>query len=274
MKKLNYSAFDGNEVMSMNIVGVGFQTTHDKDFSITRPHGYGEMLLIYAKTRAFHVINGKTIIIEPNTAILYDESTYQHYGALDDIYIDDWVHFHLENDEKKKLLTGIQLNNPILVSDTDQFAHIIRAMSVEMYSMNQGRKVTCNLYLSILLNKLSESCKFIRDRIDDTMYNKLIWLRADIYNNPQLTWTISDMAQKIGLSESYFQHMYKKTFQMSVMNDVIESRIERSKLLLTSTELSVKEIAERCGYQYDIYFMRQFKKRVGMTALKYRKERD
>lgn len=79
------------------------------------------------------------------------------------------------------------------------------------------------------------------------------------------------MAKRLNLSASYFQHSYKNLFGVSVMNDVITSRIAHSKILLSGTDFSIKKIAELCGYEYDVYFMRQFKKRTGMTAREYRK---
>ena len=41
--------------------------------------------------------------------------------------------------------------------------------------------------------------------------------------------------------------------------------------LLVSTNLNVCEIAEKCGYSEQSYFMKLFKNKTGMTALEYKR---
>ena len=55
------------------------------------------------------------------------------------------------------------------------------------------------------------------------------------------------------------------------MEAVIRGRIEYAERLLGSTTLTVREIAERCGYSSEYVFMRQFKKYCGQTPSEYRK---
>ena len=54
------------------------------------------------------------------------------------------------------------------------------------------------------------------------------------------------------------------------MNDVIRSRIEHSKYLLSTTDMPIAQIAEMCGYKCELHFMRQFKTRMNMTPTEYR----
>ena len=73
------------------------------------------------------------------------------------------------------------------------------------------------------------------------------------------------------MSRSSFQHLYKKMFGTSVMKDVTKGRIERAKRLLSSTNLTVNEIAVRCGYSNEYNFMRRFRDMCGQTPTEYRK---
>ena len=54
------------------------------------------------------------------------------------------------------------------------------------------------------------------------------------------------------------------------MDDIINTRIDMTKHLLSSTDLQINEIASACGYQNSTHFMRQFKEKVGMTPSKFR----
>ncbi|MFR2168713.1 MAG: helix-turn-helix transcriptional regulator [Coprococcus sp.] len=92
-------------------------------------------------------------------------------------------------------------------------------------------------------------------------YEKMSIIRTNIYNKPYDNWTIQGMSHQLTMSESYFQHLYKKIFGTGVMNDVIQSRIEHAKYLLSTTDISIEHISQMCGYNSSSHFMRQFKKK-------------
>ena len=95
-------------------------------------------------------------------------------------------------------------------------------------------------------------------------------IRAKIYNQPQFNWTIEGLAHELAMSKSSFQHLYKDFFGVSAITDVIESRLHHSKYLLTTTNFSIKRIAELCGYTNETHFMRQFKYHIKQTPSEYR----
>lgn len=103
-------------------------------------------------------------------------------------------------------------------------------------------------------------------------YREFVDLRERIYSNPSEDWNIDMMCQSMILSRGYFQKLYSRCFGISFTQDVINSRISFSKRLLASTDMSIADISERCGYANYVHFMHQFKKVVGMTATDYRKK--
>lgn len=96
-------------------------------------------------------------------------------------------------------------------------------------------------------------------------------LKALMYSAPREVPDVGTMAERVGMSNSGFQHFYKKMFGVGVMTDVINGRIECAKRLLSTTNLTVAEVAEQCGYRNEYHFMRQFKERIGKTPTTYRK---
>lgn len=100
---------------------------------------------------------------------------------------------------------------------------------------------------------------------------QLLQLRNEIYTNPQYEWGIPSIAQSIGISVGYFHHLYKRMFGIGCRDDVIAARMEKAKRLLLSTDMRVQEIAEKCGYQNQSHFMRQFKQKHDISAIQYRK---
>jgi AraC-type DNA-binding domain-containing proteins len=101
------------------------------------------------------------------------------------------------------------------------------------------------------------------------IHDELTKLRSEIYSNPRNNWSISLMADKLYISYGYFQNIYKVTFFISCMSDVIESRITYSKELLIQSDLLIREISNLCGYQNEVHFMRQFKKITTLTHNEY-----
>lgn len=96
-------------------------------------------------------------------------------------------------------------------------------------------------------------------------------LRRRIYAEPALDWSADKISALIGLSTSRFQHLYKEQFGTTILADVIASRITLAKTLLRRSDLSINEVAEKCGYANFTHFMKIFKKKTGITASEYRK---
>ena len=104
-------------------------------------------------------------------------------------------------------------------------------------------------------------------------YRQFADLRERIYSNPQEDWSIDSMCRDLIFSRGYFQKLYTRCFGISFTQDVINSRIELSKRLLSSTDYSIAYIAEQSGYSNYVHFMHQFKKIVGITPTEYRRRK-
>lgn len=69
-------------------------------------------------------------------------------------------------------------------------------------------------------------------------------LHHDIHHNPQFNWNQKDTAQKLNISISYLKKLYRNTIGISFIDDIIMARIERTMLLLSTTDLRICEISE------------------------------
>ena len=125
--------------------------------------------------------------------------------------------------------------------------------------------------MKLFFIKLSEKIHSTKQVSSCSYYAKMSILRSQIYNMPYHDWNIEGLAHQLTMSKSHFQHLYKEIFGISAMNDVIQSRIEHSKFLLSTTDIHIAQIAEMCGYKCELHFMRQFKTRMQMTPSEYRK---
>lgn len=102
---------------------------------------------------------------------------------------------------------------------------------------------------------------------------RLYRLRREIHASPQSSWNVSEISEQLNISSSHFQRMYKAVFGITCKDDVIAARLAKAKKLLQNTDLRVQEIAYACGYSDSGHFMKQFKEKIGVSALQYRKQK-
>jgi len=81
---------------------------------------------------------------------------------------------------------------------------------------------------------------------------------------------VEEIAERVNMSYSWFRKVFKEYTGFAPAQYIQELRINKGKELLTSTHLSVKEIAFKTGFENPEYFFTVFKKKTGMTAIKYR----
>jgi two-component system response regulator YesN len=79
-----------------------------------------------------------------------------------------------------------------------------------------------------------------------------------------------DVAKEVFISPSYFLSLFKQETGFTFVDHLTTVRIDKAKLLLTTTEKSIAEIAYEVGFNNPNYFSSTFKKLSGMTAKEFR----
>jgi len=80
----------------------------------------------------------------------------------------------------------------------------------------------------------------------------------------------SAYASKLNVSESYLNEALKKATGMSVSYWIQQEVVLEAKRLLYYSELNVKQITHKLGYDDPAYFSRVFKNITGTTPLAFR----
>ena len=83
-------------------------------------------------------------------------------------------------------------------------------------------------------------------------------------------WDAATLGELVNLSPSRFRHLFKQETGISVREYVRDLRFRKAEVMLATTFLSIKEIAEAVGLAPLNHFMRRFKKRHGVTPGAYR----
>ena len=83
---------------------------------------------------------------------------------------------------------------------------------------------------------------------------------------------LADIAEVTGLSEFYFDRLFKKSTGYTPHQYLTQYRIDRAKQLLRQKNLTATQIAKLCGFSNQSYFTRQFREVVGTTPISYRRK--
>lgn len=81
--------------------------------------------------------------------------------------------------------------------------------------------------------------------------------------------TLEELSKNMNISPQYFSRLFKEETGYNFIEYLTFVRIEQSKLLMHSTDMSIKEICYRVGYGDPNYFSRLFKKNTGLPPTTY-----
>jgi len=93
-----------------------------------------------------------------------------------------------------------------------------------------------------------------------------------LYNNYMNKISLSDIAYSANISEREAIRTFDNILNMSPFSFLMQYRVRMAATLLSETNNSISQIAYDCGFGSTSYFGKEFKEKMGMTALAYRKQ--
>ena len=165
---------------------------------------------------------------------------------------------------------------------SDKLYSLINHIVMESEDLSNDSLAMCfcrfsaeNFDYSDSISRLGElmNCKInlLSERRKHSGYHDYLKIRNELYRNPQQIWDSQEICRSLHISYGHFRAVYKEIFGISFHQDVIRSRIALAKYLLLTSVLSISAIAEKCGYDDDKYFLRQFRSITGLTTNEYKK---
>ena len=142
-----------------------------------------------------------------------------------------------------------------IVSDSTSPA-LLQFSSVEM-QMEMMLSVINQIRESPLYRRKSKS-RFVAEAVDyiETHYQENV--------------TIDDISGALFISGTYLSQSFKNMMGTSVMQYLINYRVERAKKLLEETDHMIYFVAEQVGFRDVRHFSKTFKKCTGMTPMEFR----
>lgn len=133
-----------------------------------------------------------------------------------------------------------------------------------------GNATNTKTLTKIYHDMLRKYCLMVRNH-SLSGYSKLI---QDVLNYIDFHLTedlsLKALSNEVKSSPNYLSNQFTREVGKTLTKYVNEKRIEKSLLLLTTTDMQIQEIAEKIGINDVNYFSRLFKKTYQMTAREYR----
>lgn len=84
--------------------------------------------------------------------------------------------------------------------------------------------------------------------------------------------TLSDLARQACMSRSGLIRQFHRSYGCTPLSFILNRRIEMARKLLAEGNLQVKHVAYECGFQDVNYFIRLFRKRMGITPGRFQEK--
>lgn len=138
----------------------------------------------------------------------------------------------------------------------------IRIKNISKAGLKQLSAALSEYGIEIIESQKSILVQKIKDAIIEMVYldDKLPTSKFSIH-----------LAEKLNYSYGYLSNLFSEITYTSIENFIILQKTERAKQLITTTELSVSEIAWELNFSSVAHFCTQFKNATGLTPTVFQK---
>nr|WP_317429970.1 helix-turn-helix transcriptional regulator [uncultured Mitsuokella sp.] len=84
---------------------------------------------------------------------------------------------------------------------------------------------------------------------------------------------LNDLCREIGISRSFCCRYFKQMMNMTISDYFLEYRLSQALNLLKNSDKAISEVALQSGFSTISYFISVFRKKRGVTPLKYKKNK-
>jgi transcriptional regulator, AraC family len=253
-----------------NFYSIGLKRNVSKKFNYgQQPYDFEEgVLALVAPQQMIHIEidpnaeaepSGWLLLIHPDflwkTTLATKMHTYEFFGyAVNEALF-------LSEKEEKMMLEVFKSIHQEYQSNIDKFSHRIIVTQIEL-----------------LLNYTERfyERQFLTRRItNDKTLMRLEALLEDYFNSDSILEkgipTVQDIASQLHLTPNYLSSLLKVQTGQSTQQHIHHKLIEKAKVKLSTTDLSVSEIAYELGFEHPASFNKLFKQKTDLSPLAFRR---
>ena len=278
---LHYTAeeeFQSNEMVAIKkICDHRDEEIHDHDFV--------EIVYIIDGTSKHYIDNEEFVINAGN--LLFINHGCTHAFSVDEqlvaynlmIRVDYFIKNMIKEDNLfymlaltsfEKIQHELNAKSPLVFfdySEREEMYNLFRQIELELSQKELGRSSILDSYINIILCKIFRKIFVKESRKNLLIPQEILDYIADHFNEKL---SLSDLSQKCFYSPAYFSRLFKKTFNMSFTDYIMDIRLKHCCELLKDNTYTIEKIMEECGFFDRNTFYERFKSKYGCTPSEYR----
>ena len=233
-----------------------------------------QRLRILGQHCAIHIVEGSgeyvsaktgTISVRPGDCMLQFPEDPCLYGPHKS-WKTRWVTFNGPEADVLETLGYVSNSLAVFADSDDAVSEAFNALSGIMREENAASALRRKTIVLEMINKLAlEAGHRKKKRVTDPLIEQMIHIIRKQYAE---NLTIPELAARVNLSPTHFRRLFRDYTSRSPREYITSLRITEAKRLLSLGQ-PIKEVADRLGYSDIFYFMRVFRKVIGVPPARF-----
>ena len=223
---------------------------------------------------------GGLFFVSPNQLVANEENNGEHTGYTLFIHPDFLMTYHLATKIRQYGFFSYSANEALHLSDNEKITIISIFKIIEDELKSRIDDFSQDIIISQVELLLNYSNRFYnrqfitRKAISSDLLQKLEEILDDHFNTEKALNhgmpTVQYLSELLNLSPGYLSDMLRSLTGQNTQQHIQNKLIEKAKEKLSSTNLTVSEIAYDLGFEHSQSFNRLFKKKTNMSPLEFR----
>lgn len=268
MNDFSYSILSTETELPFYVVGVG---SIDREYHVKRDEGYPYHQLIYTtRGSGVLILGGESFDISAGMGYYIPKNVPHEYYTENDVWENHWLVFDGYGVEGILKTIRFGQQRVFAISDLSVLETIFKKMLYVLKSNGFYSGYQCSSLLYQFLLELNRYVNLQTTAQDAGKISQLKPVVDYLDENYASDITLRDLAHTINLSPQYLCRLFKECYDLRPFEYLARRRIQQAKNLLTTTDLSVNEIAAKVGYNDCSYFCSVFKKHEMLSPVEFR----
>ena len=158
--------------------------------------------------------------------------------------------------------------------DNSATVNLLVSLVHELQNKALGYKEACLHILQLLMiyvGRASGTDITIGSQTPPSPHSSISWVKQYIDDNYTTALNLETLSNKVGLNRYSLIREFKKLYQISPIEYMLQCRYREAKFLLETTDRNISNIGQDLGFCSGNYFSQCFQKRFGLSPSDYRK---
>lgn len=224
--------------------------------------------------------DGGMLFKAPNQVSAKGEDHYDHSGFTLMFHPDFLAGYPIAKKIKQYGFFSYSVNEALHLSEKEKSTIISIFKNIEEELQNRIDDFSQDVIISQIETLLNYSNRFYkrqfltRKSVNNTLLEKMEEILDDYFNNNKpLTLgipTVQFLAESLNLSPGYLSDMLRSLTGQNAQQHIQNKLVEKAKEKISTTNLSISEIAYELGFEHPSSFNKMFKSKTQLSPLEFR----